>query len=112
MAFRTFFGGCIAAVSRLLFDGDLINWSVAFDVATKIEDQAIALGFMQSEPSPNHLNKQTWRHGWTEQRDAIDVRCIEAGRQDVDVAEILEWLTTEQCSRRIASKPSQQLFPF
>ena len=59
-------------------------------VATEIQNETVVFVRMKSEPSADHLVIQSGRHGRTHQRHAVDVGRVEAGRQDIDVAQIFQ----------------------
>ena len=50
---------------------------------------------MQAESPPDHLVIQPRRHRRSHQRHAVDVRRVEAGGQDVHVAEVLQFAAPE-----------------
>ena len=60
------------------------------NIPTKIEHQTVLFACMQPESSPHHLVIEARRHRGTQQSHAVDMRSIEAGRQDIDVAEVLK----------------------
>ena len=66
---------------------DLVDRSVAFNVAAKVEDQAIFLAGMQTKAAADALIKQARRHRGTQHHHAIDSRCVETGGEHVYVAE-------------------------
>ena len=60
------------------------------DVLPVIEDEAIRFPRREPKPPPNHLLVKPGRVRRSKQNDAVDVRRVEAGRQNVDVDKVFE----------------------
>ena len=96
--------------TELLFLGfDLIDRTVAFDVATEVKNQAVLFVGMQPESTADALVQQARRHGWSQHNHAVDTRRIEAGRQHVHVAEESQRLRIKERTACITSKASEKL---
>ncbi len=102
----------LVRASGFVLGFDLVDRSVAFDVAAEVEDQAVLFVGMQTKAAADALVEQSRRHRWTQHHDAIDTRCIEAGRQNVDVAEKTQRFVGQQRCRGIATEAGQQLVAF
>ena len=89
-------------------DPELIDRTVPQHVAGEVEHEAVGLARMQTEAASYHLVIEPGRERRSQQHDAVDVGRIEASREHVDVAQVLQWLAREEATIELAAKASQK----
>lgn len=101
-ALRALFGRRGTVAAGPLLDADRIHRAVAHDVAAEVEHQAIRLAGMEPKPAAHHLVIQPRRHRGPQQHDAVDVWCVEARGQHVDVAQKPQLTAAEAVQHGVA----------
>ena len=93
---------------------DHVDRPVPLNVATVVEDEALGLARFgrEAEAASHHLDEQPWAVRRTEQDDCVQTRNVRPGREDGDVAAVLERLERgpEEVGRyALAAKPADRI---